>query len=473
MMEGPYSRKMNSKPHREDAVQRLCQHVLTCGASDIPAPARAAGRTFLLDSLGVGIAGSRGPFVRALLDAHGGCEEARVLGHHQALPAGGAALLNAYQIHNSEFDCVHEQAVVHPMAVMLGAVLAFADRAVRRGTPVVSGTELVAATVLGVDVACHLGLASRSGLRFFRPGTAGAFAAAAAVGRLARLDQQQLVAAMGITLGQLCGTMQAHTEGSPVLAMQVGFNARNALLACDLALAGVDAPREVLEGPFGYFQLFEAEHDLAPVMAQVGSRWRIAEVAHKPYPCGRATHGVVEACLGLCAEHGFDAHEVEEVEARVPPLTHRLVGRRPTADMNVNYARLCAPFAAARAMMSRDLCLSDFEHAARTDAPTLALARRIRLVADDNPDPNALTPVTVQVRLAGGTRHTRSIETVYGNPASPMSRGAQLRKFHRCCAAGVRPLAADGCDAVADLVDGLEKLADVAELLEAVHAGGH
>ena len=34
---------------------------------------------------------------------------------------------------------------------------------------------------LGVDVACHLGVASRAPLRFFRPATGGAFAATADV----------------------------------------------------------------------------------------------------------------------------------------------------------------------------------------------------------------------------------------------------------------------------------------------------
>ena len=32
--------------------------------------------------------------------------------------------------------------------------------------------------------------------------------------------------------------MQAHTEGSSLLAMQMGFNARNAVVACDLAAQG-------------------------------------------------------------------------------------------------------------------------------------------------------------------------------------------------------------------------------------------
>ena len=94
-----------------------------------------------------------------------------------------------------------------------------------------------------------------------------------------------------------------------------------------MAGRGLAGPQAVLEGPFGYFPLFEGEHDLAPCLAVLGETWRITEVAHKPFPSGRATHGVVDAVLRLVETHGFDAVEVESVTARVPPLTHRLVGR--------------------------------------------------------------------------------------------------------------------------------------------------
>ena len=58
------------------------------------------------------------------------------------------------------------------------------------------------------------------------------FGAAAAIGRLAGFDAATLVNAFGAVLGQLSGTMQAHAEGSPMLGMQVGFGARNAIVAC-------------------------------------------------------------------------------------------------------------------------------------------------------------------------------------------------------------------------------------------------
>jgi 2-methylcitrate dehydratase PrpD len=447
-----------------DAIHALCRHAVRTRFEDLPAAALDAARIFILDSLGVGVAGSRGPYVDELIAAHAGVAEARVLGRDVRLPASASALVNAYQIHNSEFDCVHEGAVVHPMAVPFGTLLAWVDREARAGRRV-AGRELMAAVILGVDVACHVGVASRAPLRFFRPATAGALGATAAVGRLAGFDTERLVGAMGISYAQMGGTMQAHVEGSPVLAMQAGFNARNALVACDLAARGISGPRNVLEGPFGYLALFEGEHDMPAVLDRVGRAWRIAEVAHKPFPSGRATHGIVDACLALAREHGFSGHEVASVEARVPPLTHRLVGRRPAADMSPNYARLCAAYVAARALLGGAVTLDDFDSQSLRDEATLELAHRVHVDAVAHPDPNALTPVAVTVELADGARHERTLDVVYGNPANPLTREAHLQKFRRNCHASAGALDERDVESAISCVDSLEACDDASQLL--------
>ena len=252
-----------------DAIAAFAEHVVARGYADLSAEAVAATKTFILDSFGVGVAGSGGPWVRELIEscgAWGAADAARVWVHGAALPAPAAAMCNGYQIHNSEYDCVHEAAVVHPMAVLLAATTAYAERAGG-----VSGREFLTAIALGVDVGVGLGIASKAPLRFFRPATAGAFAATAAIGRLRGFDAATLINAFSFAYGQLCGTMQAHTEGSPLLALQIGFNARNAVVACDLAASGLVGPQNLLEGPFGYYRLFESAYDMRPVLDSLGT----------------------------------------------------------------------------------------------------------------------------------------------------------------------------------------------------------
>jgi aconitate decarboxylase len=447
-----------------DAIAAFAEHVIGTRHGDLPAAAIAAAKTFILDAFGVGVAGSAASHAKELLEAAmrwGSGGDARVWVLGAALPAPAAALCNGYQIHNSEYDCVHEAAVVHPMAVLLSATMAHGERA--RGVP---GRDFLCAIALGVDVGVGIGLGSKAPLRFFRPATAGAFAATAAIGRLMGFDAETLTNAFGIVYGQLCGTMQAHTEGSPLLAMQIGFNARNAVVACDMAGHGLLGPQDILEGPFGFYELFEGAHDLSPVLHDLGKVWRITEVAHKPFPCGRATHGVLDGVLALMRQHSFVADEIELIECRVPPLTNRLVGRPAQEGMAVSYARLCAPYVLACALQSGGVGLDDFQPAALADPARRALAQRITLSPEDNPDPNALAPVIVVVRLQGGKTHELRVGEVYGSPARPMGREAHLAKFRTNWISGGRPLPEAAGERLIELVDDLESVSDVAELVD-------
>jgi len=351
--------------------------------------------------------------------------------------------------------------VVHAMSAVLPVAMAGAERAKS-----VTGPDLIAAVTLGVDVAAGLGVAATTGLRFFRLATAGALGATAALGKLMGLDQPAMINAFSIAYAQLCGTMQAHTEGSVLLALQMGFAARNAVVACDLAALGFDGPKNVLEGPFGYFKLFEPDGEPARVVPELGRRWFIAELAHKPFPSGRATHGIVEACLALRRAHRLDPNTIERVTAHVPPLVQHLVGRSPHEEMQTNYARLCAPYVAACALRRDGVGLSDFTPAAYRDGATQALARRVFIEVRDAGNPNALSPVEVEIVLRDGTCHAMRIETVYGNPRNPLSRADHLAKFRNNCSAAAHPLPPENVERLIERVDRLEEVADVAELVD-------
>ncbi len=465
----------------EDSIFVFADHVVNTGYDDLPDEAIQAAKTFVLDGFGVGLAGSAGPWVDQLTGSvgiQGSGDDARVWVSGIRLPAAGAALCNAYQMHNSEFDCVHEGAVVHALTVPLAAALAEAERtaavngidAISR-TDGVTGKALITAVVLGVDVAAHLGVASKSQLRFFRPATAGAMGAVAALGKLRGFDRETLVHAFGAVLAQLSGTMQAHVDGGIMLAMQMGFNARNAVVACDMAERGLQAPTSVLEGEFGYLRLFEGDYDLGPCLDALGKVWRITEIAHKPFPSGRATHGVLDGLLTLQQEHGFGADDVEQVVCLVPPLTHQLVGRPILDVMEANYARLSAPYVLASALINESVGIEDFRPDALKDEHRLALGRRVIVEIDGNPDKNALTPVTVSVTLKGGATHDITMDVVYGNPAKPMKREAHLEKFRRNWKIAARPLRAQDAERLIELVDHLEDVGDVCQLVDLMVAG--
>lgn len=448
----------------DDGISFFADHVLRTHYHDLPVVAVRATKTFVLDGLGVGVAGSSGPWIDGLIEsasAQGRSDDARVWVSGDRLPASATAMINAYQMHNSEFDCVHEAAVVHAMTLPLAAAMAEAERSGE-----VDGKALIEAIVLGVDVAAHLGVASKAKLRFFRPATAGAFGAAAALGKLRGFDRETLINAFGIVLAQLSGTMQAHVEGSIMLAMQMGFNARNAVVAADMAERGLDAPASILEGEFGFLPLFEGEFDLAPCLATLGKTWRIEEMAQKPFPSGRATHGVLDAMLTLKQRHAIDADNVEYVCCRVPQLTAQLVGRPIRDVMEANYARLSAPYVLACALIDGKVDIESFRSEALNDRRRLSIGRRIAVEVDDNPDRNALTPITVRAVMNEGRVHDITLNVVYGNPKKPMTRDAHLGKFRRNWDMAAHVLPPDNAEQLIAAVDEMEAMDDVRSLID-------
>src|SRR6202008_5177246 len=106
----------------------------------------------------------------------------------------------------------------------------------------------IRAVVVAVDVAATLGLCSRAPMRFFRPANAGGLGATVGLAMLVGLDSEQLRDAIGIYYGQCAGTMQAHSEGTPQLAMQMGFAARSAVTAIELARRGMPGPHAPISG---------------------------------------------------------------------------------------------------------------------------------------------------------------------------------------------------------------------------------
>lgn len=444
-------------------TRALVEHAVTQTIERLPQGAADATRTFLLDSLGVGICGSRVPLVadmKSLAASWGEGRSSRIWVTGERVPMDSAAFINGYQIHNQEFDCVHEPAVVHPMAVVAGTLLAYADA---RGG--VSGEELLVALSTAVDVATTIGSAATNKLRFFRPAMCGALGAVAGIANLEHLDRDTTWSAFGLAYSQLSGTMQAHVEGSPVLPMQIGFNARAALSAVHLAKRGIQGPRDFLFGAFGYYALFDNEMTVAPFEG-LGRVARMAEISHKPFPSGRATHGGVDGLLTLQAEHGFTADDVAEARVIAPPLVIQLVDRKPSEGMAPSYARLCLPYVAACALTNGTVDVDDFDRAKLDDANRLALSARIRVVKDANPSLNALAPQRVEVDLRSGKKLSMDLPAVLGSPNRPLTRERHLAKFRGACRKGAIPLDTARIETLITTVDRLESVTDVRQLID-------
>jgi aconitate decarboxylase len=355
---------------------------------------------------------------------------------------------------------VHERAVVHPMAVILATLFAVAERQKN-----VSGIAFLSALAVAIDIAATIGMCATKPLRFFRPAMCGCLGAAAGAALLSGLEKDQIRDVLGIAYSQLAGTMQAHVEGTPTLALQVAFAARSAVCAVDLAAAGFCGPHKVLDGQHGYFALFEPGAAPDAAFNELGKIWQIECVSHKPFPTGRAAHGGIAGLRALMAEHGFGAGDVESIVLAAPPLIRQLVDRPMTRDMSVSYARLCLPFLAAVTLSESSVTLDAYRAENLKSLNIFLLASLTKLVPDKNPDPNALAPQHLTVCLKNGRIFEYAMPAIFGAPGAPMSISDQQQKFSDCCRHALNPLGAESIQKLSDAINNIEKLDDVATLL--------
>ncbi|WP_232824353.1 hypothetical protein [Blastomonas sp. UPD001] len=110
--------------------------------------------------------------------------------------------------------------------------------------------------------------------------------------------------------------------------------------------------------------------------------------------------------------------------------------------MTPAYARLCLPVMIALMLTDGRIDPRRFVPETLADPAIRALADRLVITVDGNPDPNALFPQRLVVRLTDGRTIERAIPHTLGSPDAPLSHAGTAAKR-----ALARELAGDGPDA--------------------------
>ncbi|WP_448212056.1 MmgE/PrpD family protein [Colwellia sp. MEBiC06753] len=451
-------------------IAQMINYISETRYQHLPDSAIASAKTFIYDTIGVGLSGSRVDKVyllkKALIAsgdfnnlANTSSAKASIWLTGEQVSVATAAMVNGYQIHNQEWDCVHEGAVVHPMATILSALTAYAE------DKNLSGEQLILGVVVAVDIATLIGESVSNPLAFFRPSICGCIGATAGICAMMSANRSEIANALGIAYSQISGTMQAHVEGSPMLAMQIAVNSRAAITAANLAFAGFDGPKDILEGQFGYFNLFETDYCRDVIPSKLGKEYQITKVSHKPFPTGRAGHGVVDALACLQAEYGFSVDDIKAIKISATPLINRLVARPVKSDMDASYAKLCNGYIAATYLLTHNVLVEDFDESALRCPERLALASKITTELNDCQDPNALAPLTVFITLSTGQHLQQHLPAVLGHPERPMTTKQQDEKFIAACKSALRPLPEPQIQQLQRQLKSLEQLPTIAELV--------
>lgn len=359
------------------------------------------------------------------MDADGPCT---VFGMQRRYGGAAAALLNGTLGHSLDFDDTHADSSLHPSAPVVPAALAAAE------LHDASGEELLAAIVIGFEVACRLGMAldpTAHYARGFHPtATAGTFGAAAAAGRLMKLDATQMASAFGIAASQASGSLQFLENGAWNKRYQVGEAAMKGLMAATLASGGFHGAANALEGRHGFLKGYSDGADPARAIHGLGEVWETMRIGVKPYPACRYTHAAVDGLLDLRRQHGWQADDVTAISVGLHRNGMALVGDPADAKRRARSivdGQFSMPFAAAVALLRGRFGWDDYDLLGKPEVD--AISDRVVAFRDESLEglthPFGAT-LTIEAR---GERHSLRIPDPSGEPETFPDAGALADKF--------------------------------------------
>jgi len=338
-----------------------------------------------------------------------------------------AAIANAASSHFAEQDDVHNGAVFHPAAVVFPAALAVAQA---RGA---SGAALLVAVVAGYEVGIRVGeFLGRSHYRTFHTtGTAGNFAAAAAVGSLLGLTPGQMLHAFGSAGTQSAGLWEFLRDGADSKQLHTAHAAGAGLTAAYLAQDGFTGARRILDGAQGLAAGMSSDADPARLVDGLGTRWCLAETSFKFHASCRHTHPAADALQQVLRRDALAAGDVRRVTALVHQGAIDVLG--PVTDpQTVHQAKFSMGTVLGLVAVHGHAGLEEFDAHYR-DPAVLAFREQVRMALDAEVDgaypARWIGKVLVETR--DGRRLEGRVDEPKGDPGNTLSRAEIEDKARR------------------------------------------
>ena len=457
-----------------DIAQEYADYALACRFEDLPADVVEAAKILILDGIAIMLAGSSAGGIGNYVDLvreWGGKPESTVLVFGDAVPAPHAVACNAAMARANDYGAFHEKALVHMNDPIVPGALAIAER---QGG--ISGKEYITAVVASMEIMARLGLSLNTAFLktgFQTTNHIGSFGTALAAGKLLGLDRRTLVQALGITYGQIAGTVQATVEGSVMVRMQQGFAAEIGIRSALMAQKGIDGPVEVFQGKFGYFPVYhQNQYDPSRAAAQLGKEYETKNISIKTFPCCFLSHFANAATLQLVREEGISFREVDELRVRINQNVYNVVCEPLAAKRNPSTARealFSLPYTVACALVRNRVSLEDFTDEAIQDPVVRAVANRVTPVVDPEIEKEfgrEMRPAIVEATLRNGKKFSRRVDFVKGHPNNPMTLEEMEEKFKTCLPFAAKPLGGEKAAALVAAIKNLEGMADVSRIAQ-------
>jgi 2-methylcitrate dehydratase PrpD len=338
-----------------------------------------------------------------------------------------------------------------------------------------SGKDVLTAYIIGFEVgACITGssiVQSHFLQGWHSTGIVGSLGATAAVAWLLKLDTLRVRMALGIAASLASGLRQ--NFGTMTKPLHAGHSAANGVLAALLAHRGFTADENIIEAPLGFAKVFGCAKEInwEKAVEHLGKTYIVARqgITFKPYPSCGGTIGLIESAINLRNRYRFDPEEIEEIELRISPFEGRiLIHHRPKKGLEGKFS---AEYCAARALVDGRITLASFTDERMGQRLVQQLIQRSKCIESYPMAEMGLEgaqgekPQAVRIRLSDGTEYFDETLVRKGGPDRPMTTQEFEDKYKDCASLVLNEEITEGS---LSLLRGLEKMADVRELMDTV-----
>ena len=331
-----------------------------------------------------------------------------------------------------------------------------------------SGRDLITATVLSYEVFCKIA----DTFDYLGSGvdhsTMTGFATVVGASRLMGLSLEQMVHAIGITVGGNTAIRQGRADTlSNWKAFAAADASRKAIFSAQLAQSGMTGPSNVFEGRLGFFNLI-SHKPTAPL--QLGEPYGIRRAFTKRFPLGQFSQTAAQAAVEA-RQFIRNPDEIQEINIQVSRSAIKIMADSPdkwrpqtheTADHSI-------PYAVSLVLMYGRIEPEYYEDPYLHDQRLLDLVNRVKCMPSDEADrsEHEFNLCELEIVLKSGERKTVRVEYHRGHFKNPMTDGEMEEKFRSMAH---KHLSADRVDSLLRQLSALESVPKVSELIAATRA---
>ena len=449
-------------------AEELVSTVVDTAYAALPEAAVSRAKWRIIDTVGCILAGANAAGCSGAVDlvrSWGGVGQSAILGHDLRAPAHNAAMVNSLMARSFDFEPVEAEgetksSPAHISGTTVPTALAVAD------WRTASGKDLLAALILGDDLAARLATASGFDFKlgWDNTGTVNCFGAAAITSRLMGLGHKETGHAFGIALNQVAGSMDGVWDKAMSFKLGMALAARTGIFSAELATQGFTASKDPFLGRHGYFNLYCRDHDVSALNKDLGQRF-YADRVIKPHSACRATHGAIDAALKIARSEEIRSENVKEIVVLVPPWIIDGFTGQPFHPAQAATAQIEGAFSVrytvATALLRKAVKPAYFSDDCLRDPAIQTLIERMKLLPIE-----AGTPVAAEVRvtlrddrvLVGNTDFAR------GDIARTPLSEEEIRAKFRDNAGLSRTVPMPRAERALRLLEGLEEVGDVRDI---------